>query len=132
MEQNDLIFIQNQIGYEFKNLDLLQQAFVRRSYSQENGGENNEVLEFIGDKVLDLFVVKLLITKNSNSVGLYKKFDPKLKNSWSYETEKKSFPNKTNWYQIIRNQNLPKSKNYWFKRKLWQVVLTTLVYQIIC
>ena len=63
MEQNDLIFIQNQIGYEFKNLDLLQQAFVRRSYSQENGGENNEVLEFIGDKVLDLFVVKFLIKK---------------------------------------------------------------------
>lgn len=92
MKQNDLTFIQNQIGYEFKNLDLLQQAFVRRSYSQENGGENNEVLEFIGDKVLDLFVVKFLITKNSNSVGLYKKFNPKLKKSWSYETEKKSFP----------------------------------------
>ena len=63
MEQNDFIFIQNQIGYKFKNLDLLQQAFVRRSYSQENGGENNEVLEFIGDKVLDLFIVKFLIEK---------------------------------------------------------------------
>ncbi len=92
MEQNDLIFIQSQIGYEFNNLDLLQQAFTRRSYSEENGGGNNEVLEFIGDKVLDFFVVKLLITKSSNSVGLHKKFDPKLKNSWSYETEKKSFP----------------------------------------
>ncbi len=87
MEQNDLIFIQNQIGYEFKNLDLLQQAFVRRSYSQENGGENNEVLEFIGDKVLDFFVVKLLITQNSNSEGLYKKFDPKFKNSRSFPQE---------------------------------------------
>ena len=92
MEQNDLTFIQNQIGYTFNNLNLLQQAFTRRSYSEENGGENNEVLEFIGDKVLDLFVVKFLITQNSNSVGLYKKFDPKLKNSWSYETERKSFP----------------------------------------
>ncbi len=92
MEQNDLMFIQSQIGYDFKNLDLLQQAFVRCSYSQENGGENNEVLEFIGDKVLDFFVVKLLITRNSNSVGLYKKFDPTIKNSWSYELEKKSFP----------------------------------------
>ena len=59
MEQNDLIFIQSQIGYTFNNLDLLQQAFTRRSYSEENGGENNEVLEFIGDKVLDFFVVKL-------------------------------------------------------------------------
>ena len=92
MEQNDLIFIQNQIGYPFNNLDLLQQAFTRRSYSEENGGENNEVLEFIGDKVLDLFVVKLLISQNSNAVGLYKKHDPKLKNTWSYMTEQKTFP----------------------------------------
>lgn len=46
--------VQEQIGYDFKNLDLLQQAFTRRSYTAENGGENNEVLEFIGDKALDL------------------------------------------------------------------------------
>ena len=92
MEQNDLIFIQSQIGYTFNNLDLLQQAFTRRSYSEEHGGENNEVLEFIGDKVLDLFVVKLLISQNSNAVGLYKKHDPKLRNTWSYEVEKKTFP----------------------------------------
>jgi ribonuclease III len=63
MKKNDLTFIQDQIGYEFKNKDLLQQAFVRRSYSEENGGENNEVLEFVGDKVLDLIVVKLLTDK---------------------------------------------------------------------
>ena len=92
MEQSDLQFIQDQIGYTFNNLDLLQQAFVRRSYSQENGGENNEVLEFIGDKVLDLFVVKLLISQNSNAVGLYKKHDPKLKNTRAYMTEQKTFP----------------------------------------
>lgn len=55
--------VQGQIGYDFKNLDLLQQAFTRRSYTAENGGENNEVLEFIGDKVLDFVVVKLLIHK---------------------------------------------------------------------
>lgn len=60
MEKNDLIFIQDQIGYNFENLDLLKQAFVRRSYAEENGGEDNEVLEFIGDKVLDFIVVKIL------------------------------------------------------------------------
>ena len=53
--------VQGQIGYEFKNLDLLKQAFTRRSYSEENGGENNEVLEFIGDKVLDFVAVRILI-----------------------------------------------------------------------
>lgn len=60
MKKEDLQFIQDQIGYRFNNLDLLQQAFVRRSYSKEHGGEDNEVLEFIGDKVLDFIVVKLL------------------------------------------------------------------------
>lgn len=53
--------VQGQIGYEFKNLDLLKQAFTRRSYTAENGGENNEVLEFVGDKALDFAVVKLLV-----------------------------------------------------------------------
>ncbi len=36
--------------------------------------------------------MKLLISQNSNSIGLYKKFDLRLKNSWSYESEKKTFP----------------------------------------
>ena len=63
MESNDIRLIQDQIGYEFSNTDLLQQAFVRKSYSNENGGQNNEVLEFIGDKVLDFVVVKLLCTR---------------------------------------------------------------------
>lgn len=60
----DTDFIQEQIGYRFRNPDLLQQAFVRRSYAREKGGEDNEVLEFIGDKVLDLIVVKLLAQKH--------------------------------------------------------------------
>lgn len=55
--------IQKTIDYEFENIDLLQQAFVRRSYSEERGGENNEVLEFIGDKVLDLIVVKVMMDR---------------------------------------------------------------------
>ena len=51
--------IENQIGYTFTNKKLLKQAFTRRSYSEEHGGENNEVLEFYGDKVLELIVGKL-------------------------------------------------------------------------
>lgn len=57
----ELESIQNTIGYKFKNLDLLQQAFVRKSYSEENGGQNNEVLEFIGDNALDFAVIKILM-----------------------------------------------------------------------
>ena len=60
MDNTDISYVEGQIGYRFRNSDLLQQAFVRRSYAVENGGEDNEVLEFIGDRVLDLIVVKLL------------------------------------------------------------------------
>ena len=63
MQNEDLFMkmVQGQIGgYEFKNPLLLQQAFTRKSFSAENGGENNEVLEFIGDKVLDIAVIRFL------------------------------------------------------------------------
>ena len=63
MTTNELNYIQNHIDYQFKNTDLLEQAFIRRSYSEENGGADNELLEFIGDKALDLAVVKFLSDK---------------------------------------------------------------------
>lgn len=63
MNEKDLNLIEKRIGYTFCNKDLLQQAFVRRSFAEENGGEDNEVLEFIGDKVLDVIVVKMLSDK---------------------------------------------------------------------
>ncbi len=55
--------VQRQISYWFDNVDLLFQAFTRRSYSEENGGENNEVLEFVGDRVLDFYVTKILMDR---------------------------------------------------------------------
>ncbi len=68
MQEKEIVFIQDQIGYVFANTDLLQQAFIRKSYSNEHGGQNNEVLEFIGDKVLDYVVVKLLCKKHGRIV----------------------------------------------------------------
>ena len=70
MEKKDLFGTQvpQQIGnYKFKNEALLKQAFTRRSYTEENGGENNEVLEFIGDKALDIAVVRYLVRKYGNA-----------------------------------------------------------------
>ena len=55
--------VQRQINYRFDEIELLFQAFTRRSYSQENGGANNEVLEFVGDRVLDFYVTKILMDK---------------------------------------------------------------------
>lgn len=64
LDLNDYLSeVENQIGYEFRNKGFLFQAFTRRSYSQENGGLNNEVLEFVGDRVLDFYVTKILMDK---------------------------------------------------------------------
>ena len=52
--------VQKKIDYYFENEDLLFQAFTRSSYSTQYGGENNEVLEFLGDRVLDFYVVKII------------------------------------------------------------------------
>ncbi len=41
------------LNYQFKQLDLLEQALTHRSYSQNN---NNERLEFLGDSVLNLVI----------------------------------------------------------------------------
>lgn len=80
--------IENQIGYPFTNRELIKQAFTRRSYSEEHGGENNEVLEFYGDKVLELIVGKLFsewfgeIQENNrqqtrNDILIVNSFEPK-------------------------------------------------------
>ncbi|MBP5353691.1 MAG: hypothetical protein J6Y67_00970 [Lachnospiraceae bacterium] len=60
MEYQDVRTIQDRIDYRFENEDLLHQAFTRKSFAEEKGGCDNEVLEFIGDKVLDFVVVKYL------------------------------------------------------------------------
>ena len=78
MDEKVIEAIQNTIDYQFNNTDLLQQAFIRRSYSEENGGENNEVLEFIGDKALDLVVVKVMMKRFGNITnGDYQEFKTK-------------------------------------------------------
>ena len=62
MNKYDLNKIETLIDYEFSEPMLLKQAFIRRSYSQEHGGQNNENLEFFGDKVLDFIVTKRIAT----------------------------------------------------------------------
>jgi len=60
--------LEKKLGIEFKNKDLLIQAFVHRSYLNENPDfrlEHNERLEFLGDAVLELAVTKYLFQKYS-------------------------------------------------------------------
>ena len=54
------------LGYTFKNKSLLKQAFIHRSYINENGKvglSHNERLEFLGDAVLELVITDFLYEK---------------------------------------------------------------------
>ncbi len=57
---------ENKTNIIFKNKDLLQQAFIHRSYINESNGtklSHNERLEFLGDAVLELIVTDYLYNK---------------------------------------------------------------------
>ncbi len=54
---------EKKLGLNFKNKDLLTQAFVHRSYLNENPDfhlEHNERLEFLGDAVIELIITEHL------------------------------------------------------------------------
>jgi ribonuclease-3 len=57
---DDLQTLQQQLGYQFKNKELLIEALTHKSYKQPY---NNERLEFLGDAVLDLIVGEYLYKK---------------------------------------------------------------------
>jgi len=57
---------EEKIGVNFKDKNLLQQAFTHRSYLNENpslGLEQNERLEFLGDAVLEMAITEYLYKK---------------------------------------------------------------------
>ncbi|MDP9249462.1 MAG: ribonuclease III [bacterium] len=60
---------EEKIKVNFKSKDLLKQAFIHRSYINENGSSalaHNERLEFLGDAVLELSVTDFLYKKYPN------------------------------------------------------------------
>lgn len=62
----DFSKFEEKIGQNFSNKPLLKQAFVHRSYINENRGaglEHNERLEFLGDAVLQLVITDFLFGK---------------------------------------------------------------------
>ncbi|MCR5196512.1 MAG: hypothetical protein K6D38_09340 [Pseudobutyrivibrio sp.] len=64
MNIEEMEVVEKRIGYEFNEMSVLQQAFVRKSYGVEHDCAHNEILEFIGDKVLDLAVIQLLVEEH--------------------------------------------------------------------
>ena len=56
-----LKLLQREIGYEFKNPDLLREAVTHKSYAAEwNVKYDNQRLEFFGDAVVELILTKHL------------------------------------------------------------------------
>ena len=66
MEQNVLDEIEHILSYQFRNKMLLVQAFTRSSYAKEHNTIDNEVLEFLGDTILNQLVVSRLIGYYTN------------------------------------------------------------------
>lgn len=67
---HDFSILEKNLGLNFKNKDLLMQAFAHRSYLNENPSfklDHNERLEFLGDAVIELIV----------TAHLYKEFPDK-------------------------------------------------------
>ncbi|ONN26519.1 ribonuclease III [Thermosipho affectus] len=58
--------IENIIGYEFRNKELLFTALTHTSYANEHRKESYERLEFLGDSVIDLLVCTILYENYEN------------------------------------------------------------------
>jgi len=63
--EEDLRILQEHIGYQFRDQQLLQLALVHSSFAFErlDSGRHNETQEFLGDAVLDLTVGYILFTR---------------------------------------------------------------------
>ena len=59
-----LDLLQTSLGYRFKDSTLLQRCLTHVSYDRQKTEGHNEVLEFLGDAVLDLAVSDLLMRHN--------------------------------------------------------------------
>ena len=106
MTDQEIKKIESSIGYTFHNKALLNQAFTRKSYTEENGGENNEVLEFIGDEVLD-YTITLILLKSCGGVDEKGEYSS-MKNESSLTDTKKSMVQGKTLANCIDNLHLHK------------------------
>ncbi|MBR2870018.1 MAG: ribonuclease III [Clostridia bacterium] len=65
----DVDGVESKIGYEFKDKLLLRKAFTHASYAHEHNQEDNELLEFFGDTVLQFVVTEYLCNNKKGDEG---------------------------------------------------------------
>lgn len=58
--------LEENLGYIFKNKDLLKQALTHTSYANENNLQSNEKLEFLGDSILEFISSEFIYEKYPN------------------------------------------------------------------
>ena len=68
MDKKETLFkkLEITLGYKFKNLNLLKESIVHKSYANEKVDlklSHNERLEFLGDAVLELAITDLLVKR---------------------------------------------------------------------
>ncbi len=56
----DLSLLEKNIGYEFKDKELLKKALTHTSFANEHHIESNEKLEFLGDSILEFISSKYI------------------------------------------------------------------------
>ncbi len=74
MKKTELERLEALLGYSFKFPKLLEQACTRRSYSKEHPGcLDNEVLEFYGDRAVEIVITKAMCERYGyiNGEGAY-------------------------------------------------------------
>jgi len=78
MDEKDINRIEEVLGYKFKNKALLTQAFTRSSFSNNPERRDSEVLEFIGDRVIEYQITRILVngTMSSDNQGLNSRYTP--------------------------------------------------------
>jgi len=71
--KKQLNLLENKLDFKFKNISLLRNALVHRSYLNEHKDfsfDQNERLEFLGDAVLELAVTDYLYRNYSEAEGI--------------------------------------------------------------
>ncbi len=62
----DIEKFEENIGYVFKDKNLIKTALTHKSYAHDNKVESNEKLEFLGDSILEFIVSDYLYTNYKN------------------------------------------------------------------
>lgn len=65
----DIDGIEKKINYTFKDKMLLRQCFTHSSYANEHGAEDNELLEFFGDAIIEFIVTEYLYKTYAGDEG---------------------------------------------------------------